>query len=79
VESKGDEMGVKSSDLAQMKLITSILEVPLTIISSPHNSSKGASSRYGLTKVSSFNLASESSSVTLISPLEGSLISYPMH
>jgi len=65
VGSKVDEMGVKSSGLVQMEFMCPMLGAALTIKSSPQNSSKGASLRYGLTKISSFDQASESSSITL--------------
>jgi len=59
VRSKGDEMGVESSDSIQIESICPMLRVALTITSSSHNSSKGVSSRHDSTKISYFEEASE--------------------
>jgi len=76
---EGDEMGVKSSDLIQVRSVCLMPEAAPTIIQSLHNSFKEASSTYGSINLSFFYQISESSSTKLASPLEGSPISNLMH
>jgi len=56
VGSKGDKVGVKSSSPVQRVSISPMLRATLPITISPQNSSKGASSRNGLSEVSTFDL-----------------------
>ena len=75
VGGKGDEMGVKSNSSEQIGSMCLMLGVSLPITISSQNSTKGTSSRFGATNVSSFDLRSEASSKALTSTLEVSPIS----
>jgi len=73
------EVGDRSSSLVKMELITPISGVTLLIIISQQTSSKGASSRHGLTNTGSPDQTVEASYRTLASPLEISPICNCMH
>ena len=72
-------MGVKSNSLVQMESIFLMLGVAPTTTPSPNNSSKGASSRWGLIEEGSFDQAITASLIKLASPLECSSISNTMY
>ena len=76
---KGDEIDVESSGFVQMESISPMLEVALLISTSSLNSSKGASSKYGLTDVSPPDQESEPFSIELASLQEVLPISNPVH
>jgi len=78
-EKKGDVMEVESNCSEQMESVCQTLGACVTITSSPHNCSKGASSRHDSANANSAYKKSKASSMALASSLEISPIFNPVY